>query len=122
MDKQMERFITQMSLNQRDDRMSFKDQGMGYQSATVIGKYLLSKNEDLLRIDLSGNQFQNNFKPIVNGIKKNTRLIALIMKNNQLNGIDHSQDIKEMIMNHPSLSIIDFSNTELNVNKNKLRN
>lgn len=27
-----------------------------------------------------------------------------------------------MIMNHPSLSIIDFSNTELNVNKNKLRN
>jgi hypothetical protein len=25
-------------------------------------------------------------------------------------------------MNHPSLSIIDFSNTELNVNKNKLRN
>jgi len=44
------------------------------------------------------------------------------MKNNQLNGIDHSQDIKEMIMNHPSLSVIDFSNTELNVNKNKLRN
>jgi hypothetical protein len=58
----------------------------------------------------------------VNGIKKNSRLIALIMKNNQLNGIDHSQDIKEMIMNHPSLSVIDFSNTELNVNKNKLRN
>lgn len=44
------------------------------------------------------------------------------MKNNQLNGLDHAQDIKEMIINHPSLSIIDFSNTELNVNKNKLRN
>ena len=118
----MERFVTQMSLNQRDDRMSFKDQGMSYQSASVIGKLLLANNEELLRIDLSGNQFQNNFKPIVNGIKKNSRLIALIMKNNQLNGIDHSQDIKEMIMNHPSLSVIDFSNTELNVNKNKLRN
>ena len=118
----MERFITQMSLNQRDDRMSFKDQGMCYQSAAVIGKYILTNNEELLRIDLSGNQFQNNFKPIVNGIKKNSRIIALIMKNNQLNGIDHSQDIKEMILNHPSLSVIDFSNTELNVNKNKLRN
>jgi len=122
MDKQMERFVTQMSLNQRDDRMSFKDQGMSYQSAAIIGKHLLHNNEELLRIDLSGNQFQNNFKPIVNGIKKNSRIIALIMKNNQLNGVDHSQDIKEMIMNHPSLSVIDFSNTELNINKNKLRN
>jgi hypothetical protein len=44
------------------------------------------------------------------------------MKNNQLNGSDHADDIRDMIMNHPSLSIIDFSNTELNVNKNKLRN
>mgnify|MGYP006081393309 CR=1 FL=1 len=46
-----------MSLNQRDDRMSFKDQGMGYQSASVIGKLLLANNEELLKIDLSGNQF-----------------------------------------------------------------
>jgi hypothetical protein len=44
------------------------------------------------------------------------------MKNNQLNGLDHAQDIKEMILNHPSLSVIDFSNSELIVNKNKLRN
>jgi hypothetical protein len=55
-------------------------------------------------------------------VKKNNRIIALIMKNNQLCGADHSDDIRDMIMNHPSLSIIDFSNTELNVNKNKLRN
>jgi hypothetical protein len=44
------------------------------------------------------------------------------MKNNQLNGHDHAHDIKDMILNHPSLSVIDFSNSELIVNKNKLRN
>jgi hypothetical protein len=51
----MERFVSQMSLNQRDDRMSFRDQGMSYQSAAIIGKHLLQNKEDLLRIDLSGN-------------------------------------------------------------------
>jgi hypothetical protein len=55
MDKQMERFVTQNRLNQRDDRMSFKDQGMSIQSANIIGKYLLTGNEELLKIDLSGN-------------------------------------------------------------------
>jgi hypothetical protein len=118
----MERFVTQMKLNQRDDRVTFKDQGMSYASAAVISKYLLANNDDLLRIDLSNNQFCSNFKTIVNGIKKNSRIITLIMKNNQLNGLDHAQDIKEMIMNHPSLSVIDFSNSELIVNKNALRN
>ena len=44
------------------------------------------------------------------------------MRNNQLDGKEHAHDIKDIIKNHPSLSILDFSNTELNVNKNKLRN
>lgn len=44
------------------------------------------------------------------------------MRNNQINGNEHSEDLKEMIRNHPSLHIIDLSNSESNVNKNKLRN
>lgn len=44
------------------------------------------------------------------------------MKNNQLNGPEHALDIKEIIKNHPTLSFIDFSNNEMNVNKNKLKN
>ena len=75
-----------------------------------------------MKIDLSNNQLQSNFRCIVNGIKKNHRLISLTMKNNQLDGKEHAHDIKDIIKNHPSLSILDFSNTELNVNKNKLRN
>jgi hypothetical protein len=31
-------------------------------------------------------------------------------------------DIKEIIKNHPTLSYIDFSNNEMNINKNKLKN
>ena len=121
-DKLMERFVTQMQLNQRDDRINFNNQGMSYQSAQVISKYILSGNEEIQKIDLSNNQLQTNFRQIVNGIRKNTRLISLVMKNNQLNGLDHAQDIKDIVQNHPSLSIIDFSNSELIVNKNKLRN
>ena len=44
------------------------------------------------------------------------------MKNNELNGIEHGEEIKKMVKNHPTLSIIDFGNSELNVKKNKLRN
>lgn len=44
------------------------------------------------------------------------------MKNNELSGIEHGEEIKKMIKNHPTLSVIDFGNTELNVKKNKLRN
>ena len=44
------------------------------------------------------------------------------MKNNQLSGADHAQDLKAIVKNHPSLYSIDFSNSEMNVNKNKLRN
>ena len=44
------------------------------------------------------------------------------MKNNQLHGPDHALDIKEIIKNHPTLSYIDFSNNEMNINKNKLKN
>lgn len=44
------------------------------------------------------------------------------MKNNQINGSEHARDIKTIIKNHPSLTKIDFSNAEMNVNKNKLKN
>lgn len=44
------------------------------------------------------------------------------MKNNQLYGPDHASDIKEMIKNHPTLSFLDFSNNEMHINKNKLKN
>ena len=121
-DKQAERFITQMSLTQREDRLSFKDQGMSYQSANIIGKTLIGQNDNLRRIDLSCNQFQSNFKPIVNGIRRNKRIVQLVMKNNQLNGVEHAEDLKAIVKNHPTLYSIDFSNQEVNVNKNKLRN
>lgn len=55
--------------------MWFKDQGMGFQSAIIIGKQLIAKNAHLQKIDLSNNQLQTNFKQIVNGIKKNHRII-----------------------------------------------
>lgn len=61
-------------------------------------------------------------KPIVDGIKKNTRLIAIIMKNNEIDGREHSDYLKEIVKNHASLTMIDFGNTDLNVRKNKIRN
>ena len=44
------------------------------------------------------------------------------MKNNQLSGAEHADDLKSIVKNHPTLFSIDFSNHEVNVNKNKLRN
>ena len=111
-----------MKLHQRSDRISLKDQGFNFASAAVIGKRIIGKNDNLVKIDLSNNQLQQNFRPIVKGIKNSKRLISLTMKNNQLHGPEHALDIKEIIKNHPTLSFIDFSNNEMNINKNKLKN
>jgi hypothetical protein len=56
--KQQERFITQMRMHQKGDRICLKDQQMGFNSAEVIGKLILANNSDLLKIDLSNNQLQ----------------------------------------------------------------
>lgn len=121
-DKQQERFVTQMKLNQKGDRISLKDHGFSYASATIIGKKIIGKNDNLVKIDLSNNQLQQNFRPIVKGIKNSKRLISLTMKNNQLHGPEHALDIKEIIKNHPTLTFIDFSNNDTNINKNKFKN
>ena len=39
-----------------------------------------------------------------------------------MNGPEHASDLKKIVKNHPTLSFIDFSNSELNINKNKLKN
>jgi len=44
------------------------------------------------------------------------------MKNNQICGLTHEDDLKTLLLNHPSLTSIDFGNLELNINKNKLKN
>lgn len=95
---------------------------MSRSSATVIGRKMLAGNDDLLRVDLSNNQFQNNFSAIVDGVKKNQRIIQLIMRNNQLNGPEITDELRDLFKDHPSLSFIDFSNSDLNINKNKLKN
>ena len=55
-------------------------------------------------------------------MKKNSRLISFTMRNNEIDGRDHCQELKEIVKNHPSLAIIDFSNSELIIKKNKIRN
>jgi len=75
-----------MMFHQRNDKICFRDQGMGPKSAGVIGKKIIGGNDHLCRIDLSNNMLQQNFKSIVQGIKSNKRLISLVMRNNQLNG------------------------------------
>ena len=94
---------------------------MSYFSAEHIGKDILSENDNLLYIDLSNNQLQKNMRPIVNGIKNNTRLISLTMRNNEIDGREHSEYLKEIVKNHPTLTVIDFSNSDLYVRKNKIR-
>ena len=44
---------------------------MSYYSAKIVGKDIISENENLLKIDLSNNQLQKNMKPLVDGIRKN---------------------------------------------------
>ena len=43
------------------------------------------------------------------------------MSNNEIDGRDHSESLKEIVKNHTSLSIIDFSNSDQIVRKNKIR-
>ena len=44
------------------------------------------------------------------------------MRNNQINGHEHADDLRAIVHNHPSLYRLDLSNEEMNINKNKLRN
>lgn len=121
-DKHQERFLTQMLLTQRCNKVCLKDQKLGYYSAKVISEQILTRNEDIMSIDLSNNQLQQNFGVLVKGLTMNSRLVSLTMRNNQVNGSEHGADIKAIIKNHPTLTLIDFSNLEMNVNKNKLKN
>ena len=83
-----------MQMNQRKDRIILKDQGLAYASAKVISKMLIENNNELLKVDLSNNQLQSNFRYLVDGICNNHRLISIVMKNNQLNGNEHAEGMK----------------------------
>jgi hypothetical protein len=121
-DKHQERFVTQMLLGQRRDRISLKDQGLGFESARVISQMIIAGNDDLTKIDLSNNQLQQNFGALMKGFMLNERLVVLTMRNNQINGHEHASELKNIVKNHQSLTVIDFSNTEMCINKNKLKN
>lgn len=43
------------------------------------------------------------------------------MRNNEIDGREHAEYLKEIVKNHPTLTVIDFSNSDLYVRKNKIR-
>lgn len=121
-DKHQERFVTQMMLQQRKDRVCFKNQKLGRESASVIGNLILAGNNELCKVDLSENQLHLDFGQIVRGIRANERLISLIMRNNQINGSEHAAALKALVKGNATLTALDFGNGERNTCKNKIKN
>ena len=65
--------------------------GFGFQSASVLGSIIkLGSNlANWTHIDLSLNKLGLNLSLVINGLKANTKLVALRLSNNELGGRDH---------------------------------
>lgn len=73
-------------------------------------------------IDISANKLGGlNLKPIFDAIKQQTRIVSLRLQNNVIQGEDY-EILKKLIKDHPSLTSIDFSNTDSNKQRNRLGN
>lgn len=106
---------------QKHERLELKEQGFGSKSVPILASIIRNKKQ-LTLIDLSYNKIGSNFKPLIDSIKMNLRIVALKLCNNEIQGSQHSELIRTMIQDHPSLTNIDFSNLDNNKNRNKLSN
>eukprot|EP00347_Sterkiella_histriomuscorum_P014464 403360768 len=121
---QQERFLKTIEQMQ-SHKLTLTDQGFGDKSAIEMAKIIRNKslNKHWTQIDLSMNRFGgSNLKVIVDALKQNTRIVSLKLQNNLINGSEDFQQIQNLIKDHPSLSTIDFSNTDTNKQRNRLGN
>lgn len=113
--KQMEQFIKRAETNSIKRKLIMKEMGFGNKSATVLSQ-LIRVGANIAKwthIDLSMNKLGINFEPIVRALKVNTQLVSLRLSNNEL-GQSHIQLLKQLILEHPSITDIDLSNDDSN--------
>jgi Ran GTPase-activating protein (RanGAP) involved in mRNA processing and transport len=67
--------------------------GFGIGSSEILGT-ILRKCKGLTHLDLTLNRLGNNLKPLVDGIKVNTRIVSLKLSNNEIVGSQDSEILK----------------------------
>jgi hypothetical protein len=124
-DKQLIRFLQGVAKHLPFRRLALNDMGFGSHSAPVLCQLLRvgGSIQDWTHVNLSLNKLGLNLAPILNGLRKNTKLVSLRLANNDLgSNMNHVHLIRTFLMEHPSLTSIDLSNDDSNLNKNRLSN
>jgi hypothetical protein len=99
------------------------DMGFGLKSSLVLSQLLKvgGSISDWTHVDLSMNKLGLNLVPVLSGLRQNTKLVSLRLANNDLSS-SHIYLLKNFIMEHSSLTALDLSNDDSNLNKNRLSN
>ena len=97
--------------------MALREQGFSAHSAKALGK-ILRGNEHIRSIDLSLNTLHTGLPSLVRGICDNDTLVAVKLRNNNIDGRKHQQLLFDLVHEHPSLASLDLGNS-CNVVKNR---
>ena len=101
--------------------MVLREQGFGAHSAKTLGK-IFRGNEQIISIDLSLNTLNSGLEGLIQGITDNNRIVALKMKNNNIDGRKYRQLLFDLVHEHPSLASLDLGNSDAVKNRNRIHN
>jgi hypothetical protein len=68
------------------------------------------------------NDLHLNFTALADGLACNDRVISLKLQNNCIDGRKHQAEIIKIILNHRSLTSLDFGNSDAIKNRNRINN
>jgi hypothetical protein len=107
--------------DQATHKLVLKEQGYGSFSARAIAK-ILRTNDQIVSLDLSMNNLAEGFDDLLQGLRSADNLVSLRLRNNNIDGRKHHEQLFRLFKNHPTLTSIDLGNSENIKNRNRLYN
>ena len=97
------------------------EQGFGAHSAKELFK-ILKNTRQIISMDLSKNNLSLGLDQFVQGVRENDRIVALKLRNNNIDGRKFQQQLFNLVWGHPSLTALDLGNSDAIKNRNRIYN
>lgn len=82
----------------------------------------MKKNTAIISLDLSMNNLAHGLDSLVEGLRHNSTIVSLRLKNNNIDGRKSMDALFNLVYNHRSLASIDFGNFDTIKNRNRIHN
>lgn len=102
-------------------KLVLREQGYGLLSAKAIGR-IMDKNPQITTLDLCMNNINLGLDLLISALKKNSSIVCLKLKNNNIDGRRFTEDLYSLVHEHPSLTALDLGNSENIKNRNRIYN